>query len=380
MPRVVAHAFVADLARPVLDARDAHHLSRVLRLRPGEIVSVSDGRGGSRLCRWTGGADLEPFDGTATGSGSGSGVDPGFGPGSGIVRDARPSPPLTIAFALTKGEHPEWAVQKLTETGVDRVVVLATERCVVRWAPSSQNRQLERLREIARLAAMQSRRSWLPGVEGVMDFGDLVAGGVGNGVGVGGSGGGAGGGGVGGVAGGIGGDGGSRSGGVAPAVPGGAPLTLATPTVLVGPEGGWSDAEMAAVPHHVSLGPHVLRAETAALAAGLLLVALRAGSGIAGERSLQRYRGRVLRPHGANGLAARAPQPAAQPPRAVGGQGARRCDGPRRLGSGRQPSSGSWPALRRARRWRSRSQLWSISVCRSTSVFSCSALSPSPCG
>ncbi len=62
-------------------------------------------------------------------------------------------------------------------------------------------------------------------------------------------------------------------------VPGGAPLNLSTPTVLVGPEGGWSDSELAAIPssRHIGLGPNVLRAETAALAAGLLLVALRTG-------------------------------------------------------------------------------------------------------
>jgi len=63
---------------------------------------------------------------------------------------------------------------------------------------------------------------------------------------------------------------------VALAVPGGGPITLSTPTVLVGPEGGWTDEELAAVPHHVGLGPHVMRAETAAVAAGVLLAALRA--------------------------------------------------------------------------------------------------------
>ncbi len=61
------------------------------------------------------------------------------------------------------------------------------------------------------------------------------------------------------------------------AVPGGAPVSLSAPTVLVGPEGGWTDEELAAVPEHVGLGPYVLRAETAALAAGVLLAALRAG-------------------------------------------------------------------------------------------------------
>jgi len=66
--------------------------------------------------------------------------------------------------------------------------------------------------------------------------------------------------------------------GVALAVPGGAPLSLATPTVLVGPEGGWTEDELGLVRAHVSLGPQVLRAETAAIAAGLLLVALRSGT------------------------------------------------------------------------------------------------------
>jgi 16S rRNA (uracil1498-N3)-methyltransferase len=47
--------------------------------------------------------------------------------------------------------------------------------------------------------------------------------------------------------------------------------------ILVGPEGGWAPAEFAADIPHVGLGPHVLRAETAAVAAGLLLAGLRAG-------------------------------------------------------------------------------------------------------
>jgi RsmE family RNA methyltransferase len=46
--------------------------------------------------------------------------------------------------------------------------------------------------------------------------------------------------------------------------------------VLIGPEGGWTDRELSSVPNHVGLGPNVLRAETAALAAGVLLAALRA--------------------------------------------------------------------------------------------------------
>ena len=238
MRRAVAHLFVDDLAEPALSDKDVHHLSRVLRLRPGELVSASDGRGGSRLCEWAPaeiGAALRVV------------TAPTWEP--------PPEPAVTVAFALTKAGHPEWAVQKLTEVGVDHIVLVTAERCVTRWA--SAGRQLERLREVARQAAMQSRRTWLPTVEGPAAFSALAADEAGE----------------------------AADRGLALAVQGGGPLTLATPTVLVGPEGGWSDAEVAAVPRarHVSLGPNVLRAETAAMAAGVLLVALR--SGLVGPRA-----------------------------------------------------------------------------------------------
>jgi 16S rRNA (uracil1498-N3)-methyltransferase len=62
---------------------------------------------------------------------------------------------------------------------------------------------------------------------------------------------------------------------VALAEPGGGLLSLKTPVVLVGPEGGWSPRELSLVDTKVSLGDGVLRVETAALAAGALLGALR---------------------------------------------------------------------------------------------------------
>jgi 16S rRNA (uracil1498-N3)-methyltransferase len=240
MRRSVAHVFVDDLDRPALSDKDIHHLARVLRLRVGELVSASDGRGGYRLCEWAGPAA----------AGAGRHLSPLESP----TFETRPEPTLTVAFALTKGEHPGLAVQQLTEAGADRIVVMVTDRCVARWDTGGSERQMERLREVARLAAMQSRRCWLPSVEGPVEFSKLVAASVGTGAGA--------------AAGAL--------AGIALAVPDGAPLTLATPTVLIGPEGGWTDRELSAVAHHVGLGPHVLRAETAALAAGVLLAALRA--------------------------------------------------------------------------------------------------------
>ena len=243
MRRVAAHVFLEDVEVPALKLSEAdfHHLSRVLRLRPGEAVSASDGAGRSLACRWTGARALEPA--------------------GDISYQDRPWPPVTVAFALTKGEHPEWAVQKLTEAGVDRVIVMTTARCVARWGAGDSPRRLARLREVARQAAMQSRRVWLTSVDGPLTFSQLVS------------------------AGGVvtvsessdvhAGAAPAGAAGVALAVPEGSPPSLATPTVLVGPEGGWSDEELAAVVNHVALGPHVLRAETAALAAGVLLAALR---------------------------------------------------------------------------------------------------------
>jgi 16S rRNA (uracil1498-N3)-methyltransferase len=69
----------------------------------------------------------------------------------------------------------------------------------------------------------------------------------------------------------------SRMPGMAMADLGGEPPALDHPAVLIGPEGGWSEVEAAAGLPRVDLGPHVLRAETAAVAAAAVLAALRAG-------------------------------------------------------------------------------------------------------
>ncbi|TMK82626.1 MAG: RNA methyltransferase, partial [Actinobacteria bacterium] len=65
--------------------------------------------------------------------------------------------------------------------------------------------------------------------------------------------------------------------GAALAEPDGDAPSLDRPLVLVGPEGGWTEEEASAPLARVGLGPTVLRAETAAVAAGTLLCALRAG-------------------------------------------------------------------------------------------------------
>jgi 16S rRNA (uracil1498-N3)-methyltransferase len=225
-----AHVFVDDLAAPALTPDDAHHLSRVLRLRRGEAVTASDGRGSFRECLFEGGED-----------------GPGLRPVGEAVFEPAAAPPIIVGFALAKGDKPEWSVQKLTEAGVDVIAPFLAARSVVRWDADKAARNTERLARVAREAAMQCRRVWLPEVRPVAAFGDVVAA--------------------------------LRAEHVEPALaePGGQPLSLASPCVLVGPEGGWSGEELAAVPANVSLGSTILRAETATMAAGVLLGALRGG-------------------------------------------------------------------------------------------------------
>jgi 16S rRNA (uracil1498-N3)-methyltransferase len=150
-----------------------------------------------------------------------------------------------VGFALVKGSRPELIVAKLTELGMDRIVPVEAARSVVRWEPDRAAGHLERLRRVAREAAMQSRRAWLPEVLPAATLADLVAA-----------------------------EGGDR---LALAEPGGGAPSLDRPVVLVGPEGGWTDAELEQVSHRVGLGPQILRVETAAITVGALLGALRSG-------------------------------------------------------------------------------------------------------
>jgi 16S rRNA (uracil1498-N3)-methyltransferase len=230
-----ALVYVADLEDPVPNAEDAHHLARVLRLRPGEPVVAGDGRGRWRLCRFRSdrrAASVAPEEMLEV--------------NGAVTLAPRPVPEVTIGFVPAKGDRPEWVVQKLTEAGVDGIAVLRSARGVVHWEGERAAKALERLRRVAREAASQSRNPWLPQVTGVLDLAALA-------------------------------------GAVAPAPlalahPGGDPPSVTMPAMAVGPEGGWDDSELAPGGYRVvGLGPGILRSETAAVASGLLLCALRNG-------------------------------------------------------------------------------------------------------
>lgn len=216
-----AHVFVDQLDSPTLGDDDQHHLGRVLRLRDGESVTASDGRGQWCACVWR--------DGALEVAGE-------------VVASAPPSVRCAVAFTPVKGDRNEWAVQKLTEIGIDEVIILApTQHSVVRW--SDADKQLRKLRVVAREAAMQSRRVWLPNIVGLAALHEVCA-----------------------------------ADGAAVADPNGVALHAGVSLVVVGPEGGFAEEELPAGVPRVQLGDTILRAETATLVAATLLVARRASS------------------------------------------------------------------------------------------------------
>jgi 16S rRNA (uracil1498-N3)-methyltransferase len=153
-----------------------------------------------------------------------------------------------------KGERPELVVQKLTELGIDRIVPFAARRSVVRWDDARAAKQMERLRRVAREACGQCRRLWLPAVGPVEEespsavppssalpsFAQV------------------------------------HTGTSVLADAGGRNLRRSDRVVLIGPEGGWDPEEQAGA-DRIAVGEHVLRAETAAIAVGVALTALRVG-------------------------------------------------------------------------------------------------------
>ena len=217
--RSAAHVVVGDVSAPVLDAAAHHHLTRVLRLRPDDVVTVTDGAGAWRSCRFAGGS-LE-IEGE-------------------VRRVARREATITIAFAIPKADRPEWIVQKLTELGVDRIVVVHAERSVVRWDDDRAAKHLAKLRRVVLEASHQCRAVWLPSIEGPVEALTVLP-------------------------------------AAAAAEPGGRSMRVGDRTIAVGPEGGWSPAELDAAADQVSLASTVLRVETAALTACVRAMALDSG-------------------------------------------------------------------------------------------------------
>jgi 16S rRNA (uracil1498-N3)-methyltransferase len=207
---------------------EAHHL-RVRRAEDGETVEVRDGEGLIGLGRLVQAGKRWEVDVTTA------------------DRTSRPAE-LTLAVGAGDRDRFAWVVEKATELGVTSVIPLETER-TAGVASRVRTQHLERLRRHALEAVKQSGAAWATRVEEPASLGEIAARPVA---------------GQGWVA--------DANGVVVPATLGNTPLT-----VVIGPEGGLTADELerlrGAGYAAVSLGPHTLRFETAAIAAAAAAVA-----------------------------------------------------------------------------------------------------------
>jgi 16S rRNA (uracil1498-N3)-methyltransferase len=212
--------------RAVLEGDEARHCSRVLRAKVGDAVRVFDGRGGE----WQARIAAIARDAVA------------LEMGEPLPSAAPPAVRLTLAVALPKGERQKWLVEKLTELGTDRLVPLTTARGVAEATDSARARLERGVIE----ACKQCGRNVLMEITTPTTLGEVAAR--------------------------------HPAATLLIAHPGAAPLreqAIATPgqireiVAAVGPEGGFAPEELdlatATGFQPVSLGPHILRIETAAI-------------------------------------------------------------------------------------------------------------------
>ncbi|MBI4456359.1 MAG: 16S rRNA (uracil(1498)-N(3))-methyltransferase [Acidobacteria bacterium] len=207
-----------------LDLGEVHHARNVLRLAPGDKVQVTDGIGTLYQGGW------DPHGGCVH------------------IESTERRPPLrcevTLAVALLKRDHWDWFLQKAVEIGASQIVPLLAHHSVVTFEEHDFETRKSRWEQITISALKQSGQAFLPSIKvpiSMVDFCEKV----------------------------------SRGSRWILSEQGGLPLKailtadLTCVTLLVGAEGGWSDVELHIAQREqfqpVSLGPHILRAETAPL-------------------------------------------------------------------------------------------------------------------
>jgi len=218
IPRVLTPGVVQ------LEGDELRH-ARVVRVREGEEVEVFDGRGGAWMATVRDDLALEltrPIDAP------------------------RESPvALHLAMAIIQLEKFELVLQKATELGARSIIPLVTDRCEVR--PERYREKGERWQKIVFEAVKQSGRTLVPVVETPATFADLAQRGA------------------------------TKILFDADAEETPLPARVEDAILFIGPEGGWSDDELASAREHGfvfrRMGPRRLRAETAAIVATALMAA-----------------------------------------------------------------------------------------------------------
>lgn len=217
----------------VVAGGEAHHMLRVLRLTVGDKVIVVDPVGQAAVARITQASDTEVFLSMET-----------------MLEEEREAPiTIRLAQGLPKSDKMDFIVQKAVELGISEIIPMEADTSVVRYDAAKQQNRRERWQKIAAEAAKQCQRTIVPNVAAVQDLAKLLA----------------------------------ATGGETQIIvlyEGQVPLGLKQALrekpgndylLIIGPEGGLSSREVQLAQERgaaiVTMGPRILRTETAALAA-----------------------------------------------------------------------------------------------------------------
>ena len=229
MPRVYIPPERITGEQIALQSREARYILAVLRLGPGDEVTVFDGAGNEYRTELTEDDERGMYLAIQEGA-----------------RPERESPlQITLGQALLKGERMKFVIQKATELGVNRIIPLVTSRTIPLVEGERESLRRERWQRIAQEAAKQSSKTMVPEIEAVHELADFLA----------------------------------QSAGARVMLWEGEPAPLrevakkidaqAGITLLIGPEGGFAEEEVTAAQAQgflvAGLGQRVLRAETATL-------------------------------------------------------------------------------------------------------------------
>lgn len=222
----------------IIEGEDVKHISKVLRCRIGEELEICDNDNNEYIC------EITNIDKSQVELNIVEVVD--------IKRESDLK--IKVYQGLPKGPKMEMILQKLTEVGVDEVILVQTKRTVVKVDDKKEDKKIERWERIIYEAAKQSKRGKIPKLRGVLSFKEALA------------------------------DMKENDFNIAPyenertksikqAIKG---VDIKNIGIFVGPEGGFEDTEIKAIEEiggqSVSLGPRILRTETASLVASSIVL------------------------------------------------------------------------------------------------------------
>lgn len=222
----------------IIEGEDVKHISKVLRCRIGEELEICDNDNNEYIC------EITNIDKSQVELNILEVVD--------IKRESDLK--IKVYQGLPKGPKMEMILQKLTEVGVDEIILVQTKRTVVKVDDKKEDKKIERWERIIYEAAKQSKRGKIPKLRGVLSFKEALA------------------------------DMKENDFNIAPyenertksikqAIKG---VDIKNIGIFVGPEGGFEDTEIKAIEEiggqSVSLGPRILRTETASLVASSIVL------------------------------------------------------------------------------------------------------------